>query len=136
MRLLDGRIPRICTDAQLWWALGKGDGQMETEPYSDQLLEALRQLRARAIETEGAEPNSQELGNIGDTLSITLKWFATKRPPPTPPGAGLKELAEYTGKYADALKQEAELVGALQAISRDFSVEAIDNAIRIVEKLT
>ena len=136
MRLLGVGFPASTQTGTSGGAGGKGGGQMEPEPYSDQLLKVLRQLRARVIDTEDVEAIKGELLNmVGDTLAMTLKWFATKRPSPTPPGAGLKELAEYTRQYAEVLGQEEEVVRALQAISPDFSVEAIDNAILVVERL-
>lgn len=109
---------------------------MEPEPYSDQLLQVLRQLRARVIEAEDVEAIKLELLNtLMSALAINTNWFATRRPPPTPPGASLGELAEYARRYGEVVRQEGEVAGALQAISPDFLVEAIDNAIRVVERL-
>ena len=53
--------------------------------------------------------------------------------PSLPRGAGLREIVDYAGRYADALGLEEELTVAVGAISPDFSVEAIDNAIRVAE---
>jgi hypothetical protein len=103
---------------------------MEPEAYSDQLIEVLRQIRARAIENSTDPEFSQML--LG-ALAIAVRWSGNRRPAPLPPGAGLGEIAEYAARYADSLGLEVKLVEAVRAISPDFSVEAIDNAIRIAE---
>jgi hypothetical protein len=109
---------------------------MEPEPYSDQLLRVLRELRARVIETEDLEAIKLELSQtLISAQGIGVGWFAGKRPPPLPAAPGLALIADYARQYGDAAGQEGELVGALQGISPDFSAEAIDNAIRVVERL-
>jgi hypothetical protein len=110
--------------------------QMEPEPYSDQLIRVLRDLRARVIETEDVDASRLELSQtLISTQGIGVGWFAAKRPPPLPAAPGLALIADYARQYADAAGQEGELEGALQGISPDFSVAAIDNAIRVVERL-
>lgn len=107
---------------------------MEDEPYSDQLIGALRQLRARVIETEDVEAIKLELMQmVISALGIAVRWSGNRRPQPTPPGAGIAELGGYAGRYADALGLEVELVEAVRAINPDYLVEAIDNAIRVAE---
>lgn len=108
---------------------------------ADQLIKALRQLRARVIDARtgqhGEKKRASEMERLlmlQDALAIATRWGSSRRPPSPPPGAGLRELGDYAGNYADALKQDEELIGALQAINPDFSVETIDNAIHVVEK--
>jgi hypothetical protein len=103
---------------------------MEPGAYSDQLIEVLRQIRLRAI----ADREDSGLPHmlIG-ALDIAFKWCGSRRPEPLPPGAGLREIGDYAGRYADSLGLEEELVGAVRAIHPEYSVEAIDNAIRVAE---
>jgi hypothetical protein len=103
---------------------------MEPEAYSDQLIGVLRQMRPRAIE-DRADPELVQM--LLGALAIAVKWSGNRRPASPPPGAGLREIGDYAGRYADTLTLEEELVGAVRAISPDFSVEAIDNAIRVAE---
>ena len=114
---------------------------MEDVPYSDQLIRALRQLRARVIEVRAGQHSEQEQIRIdlelfhmfAGAVNISLKWFASLRLPMPLPGAGLAELGDYASRASDVLRLEEELAEALAAISPDFSVEAIDNAIRVAE---
>jgi hypothetical protein len=103
---------------------------MEPEAYADQLIGVLRQIRARAIE-DRADPELTQL--LLSALAIAVRWSGTKRPPPLPLGADLKQIADYGRIYADSLGLEIELVEAVRAVSPDFAVEAIDNAIRVAE---
>jgi len=103
---------------------------MEPEAYSDQLIGVLRQMRVRAI-ADRADP--ELLQTLLGALDIAFRWSGSRRPEPLPPGAGLREIGDYAGRYADALGLEEELVGAVRAIHPDFSVEAIDNAIHVAE---
>jgi len=103
---------------------------MEPEAYSDQLIGVLRQMRALVI-ADRAEPEFSPM--LLDALDITFMWSVNRRPPSLPRGADLREIVDYAGRYADALGLEEELTVAVGAISPDFSVEAIDNAIRVAE---
>lgn len=108
----------------------EGGGQLESEAYVDQLIGVLRQIRARVIE-DRADPEFSQM--LLGALGIAVRWSGNRRPASLPPGAGLGEIGDYAGRYADALGLEVELVEAVRAISPDFSVEAIDNAIRVAE---
>jgi hypothetical protein len=103
---------------------------MEPEAYSDQLIGVLRQMRTRVIE-DRADPEFSQM--LLAALDIAVKWSGNRRPAPLPPAADLREIGDYAGRYADALGLEVELVGAVRAINPDYSVEAIDNAIRVAE---
>jgi hypothetical protein len=103
---------------------------MEPEAYSDQLIGVLRQMRARVVE-DRADPKLPQM--LLGALDIAVRWSGSRRPAPLPLGAGLREIGDRAGRYADVLGLEIELVGAVRAINPDYSVEAIDNAIRVAE---
>ena len=103
---------------------------MESEAYCGQLIGVLRQIRERAI-ADRADPNLPQM--LLGALDIAIRWSGTRRPAPLPSGAVLKEIGDYAARYADSLGLEVELVGAVRAISPDYSVEAIDNAIRVAK---
>jgi hypothetical protein len=105
---------------------------MELEAYSDQLIRVLRQMRAQVI-ADRVDPELPQVTALLGALDIAFKWSGNRRPAPLPAGAGLREIADYAARYADALGLEEELVGAVRAINPDFSVEVIDNAIRVAE---
>jgi hypothetical protein len=114
---------------------------MEDEPYSDQLIRALQKLRARAEEIRGQNngqvpPDSRmELIRMhGEGRPIREAWFKGRKPPPLAPGADSMDLVENDRKSRHALAQETEYMAADYAIDIDFSVEAIDNAIHVIER--
>jgi hypothetical protein len=113
---------------------------MEDEPYSDQLIRALQQLRARVEEVRGQNKgevprdSTPELMRMhGEARPIQQAWFKSRRPPPPSHGASPAELLENNRQARHVTAQEAEFLAADIAIDIDFSVEAIDNAIRVVE---
>jgi hypothetical protein len=113
---------------------------MEPEPYSDQLIKALRQLSTRVNEVKG-QPNGQippeslsELIQMRtDARKICDAWCAARRPPPLSYGASVQEAYERSRITWDLTMQDNELGVALSAIGLDFPVEAIDNAIHVAE---
>jgi hypothetical protein len=113
---------------------------MEDEPYSDQLIRALQQLRARVIEVRSQHneqvpvANRTELVRMhGDIRKIRQAWSNSRVPTPPPYGASIAEVTDYNRRARHVTMQDAELMGADVAIDVDFSVEAIDNAIRVAE---
>jgi hypothetical protein len=64
---------------------------------------------------------------------IRRAWLAARVPPPPPPGASPAEQLDHSRRRMRVTAQDAELLGADVAINEDFSVEAIDNAIRVAE---
>jgi hypothetical protein len=113
---------------------------MEDEPYSDQLIRALQQLRARVEEVRGQHngevprDSTTELMRMhGEARPFREAWFKSRRLPPPSYGASPAELLENNRQAMHVTAQEAEFLAADIAIDVDFSVEAIDNAIRVVE---
>lgn len=115
---------------------------MEDQPYSDQLIKALQELRARVKEVRGQNggevprDSTIELMRMhGEARPIREAWFKSRRPSPPSHGASLGELLENNRQAMLATAQEAEFLAADIAIDIDFLIEAIDNAIRVVESL-
>jgi hypothetical protein len=121
---------------------------MELEAYSEQLSGALQQMRARVIEVRAGQYDEHErlridlelMQELIGALTIGREWERARAPVLPPPGVGLEALRGYVLRASVAAGLDEELDGALQAIYQsqaiypDFSVEAIDNAIGVVER--
>jgi hypothetical protein len=102
---------------------------MGDEPYLEQLIDALRQLRARVIQVRAGQPAGNERAAIDLELGAKLieaqaisSVLMTSRLPDT-----LDEVDEGTRN----MEKSVALKKALEAIRPDFSVDAIDDAISV-----
>jgi hypothetical protein len=102
---------------------------MGDEPYLEQLIDALQQLRARVIQIKAGQPAGNERAAIDLELGTKLlearaicSALMTSRLPDT-----LDEVDEGTRN----MEKSVALTEALDAIRPDFLVDAIDDAISV-----
>lgn len=112
-------------------------GQMGDEAYLEQLIDALQQLHDRATQVRPGQRDIDGLTDIRDefnqrlldALAIASSLNITRMAATH----DIPDLRTRLRQSTEILEQELALKAAVLAINPDYSVEAIDNAIRVAE---